>query len=152
MYIHVFIHTHRSLTQLLSLRKDANAKLAVDKMKYLWEVSLSFVSSMENISGSTAYEVRQCLMVQTKYFLDHLHETFKGRLVNTLDNERWVQCDVSPSRQAGLDKLASGHAFLTKAAATTVTPGSDEGEDAETAETSSSTRRKDARCADNLAG
>lgn len=66
----------------------------------------------EAISGSTAYEVRQCLMVQTKAFLDHLHETFKNRLINTLDNERWVQCDVAPERQAGLDRLASGKAFL----------------------------------------
>ena len=36
----------RSLSQLISLRKDANSKLAVDKMKYLWEISLNFVSSM----------------------------------------------------------------------------------------------------------
>jgi vacuolar protein sorting-associated protein 54 len=51
-------------------------------------------------------------MVQTKAFLDHLHETFKNRLINTLDNERWVQCDVASERQAGLDRLASGKAFL----------------------------------------
>jgi len=51
-------------------------------------------------------------MVQTKAFLDHLHETFKNRLINTLDNERWVQCDVALERQAGLDRLSSGKAFL----------------------------------------
>ena len=55
-------------------------------------------------------------MVQTKYFLDHLHETLKGKLVNTLDNERWTQCDVSRDRQEGLDKLASGKSFLQKGA------------------------------------
>ena len=55
-------------------------------------------------------------MVQTKYFLDHLHETLKGKLVNTLDNERWTQCDVSDERQEGLNKLSSGKSFLQKSA------------------------------------
>ena len=36
-----------------------------------------------------------------------LHERQKGRLVNTLDNERWVQCDVSPERQTEIDRLVS---------------------------------------------
>ena len=129
-------------------------------MKYLWEISLSFVASMEAISGSTAYEVRQCLMVQTKHFLDHLHETFKGRMVNTLDNERWVQCDVSPERQAGLNRLASGKAFLTTTttssnAATTsgadlqssdTTPNGNNSDNA-TDVTNTATRRNDPRCA-----
>ena len=36
----------RSLSQLISLRKDATSKLPVDKMKSLWEMSLSFVASL----------------------------------------------------------------------------------------------------------
>jgi hypothetical protein len=32
--------------------------------------------------------MRQCLLSQTKAFLEHMHESAKGRLVNTLDNER----------------------------------------------------------------
>lgn len=36
----------RSLSQLISLRKEATAKLPVDKMKSLWESSLTFVSSL----------------------------------------------------------------------------------------------------------
>jgi hypothetical protein len=36
----------RSLSQLISLRKEATAKLPVDKMKSLWETSLAFVSSL----------------------------------------------------------------------------------------------------------
>ncbi len=136
----------RSLSQLISLRKDANAKLSVEKMKFMWESSLSFVSSMEAISGSTAYEVRQCLMVQTKHFLDHLHETFKGRLVNTLDNERWVQCDVAPERQAGVDRLVSGKAFLQQAGTGDANrqAGSSSGT-ASSTEADSSSRKKDAR-------
>ena len=36
----------RSLSQLISLRKEANSKLQADKMKYLWEISLQFITSM----------------------------------------------------------------------------------------------------------
>ena len=32
--------------------------------------------------------MRQCLLSQTKAVLEHMHETAKGRLVNTLDSER----------------------------------------------------------------
>jgi hypothetical protein len=47
-------------------------------------------------------------------FLDYFHEASKGRLVNTLDSERWMQCDVTPERQRDIDKLSSGKAFLLK--------------------------------------
>lgn len=36
----------------------------------------------------------------------------QGKLVNTLDNERWIQCDVTPDRQAEVDRLVSGRTFL----------------------------------------
>jgi len=100
--------TQHSMSQLITLRKENNAKLSADKMKFLWEISLQFVLSLEQISGSTAYIMRQCLLAQTKSFLEYLHETYKGKLVVTLDNERWIQCDVSSERQSEVDKLASG--------------------------------------------
>lgn len=102
----------RSISQLVSLRKEANAKFTPEKMKFLWEISLNFVLSLEQVSESTAYIMRQSLLSQTKTFLDYLHETCKGKLVVTLDNERWVQCDVSLERQNELDRLSSGKAFL----------------------------------------
>ncbi|KAJ1428222.1 Vps54-like protein-domain-containing protein [Ochromonadaceae sp. CCMP2298] len=98
----------RSIAQLISLRREANARMPPAKMRVLWERSLGFVLSLEGVSGSTAYVVRQCLLGQTKSFLEHLHETCKGRLVATLDNERWTQCDVSGERQAQVDRLSSG--------------------------------------------
>ena len=52
------------------------------------------------------------MLTQTRAFLDHMHETMKGKLVNTLDTERWTQCDVSPQRQSDVDRLASGNAFI----------------------------------------
>eukprot|EP01038_Epipyxis_sp_PR26KG_P011823 gene11823-15822_t len=102
----------RSITQIINLRKEANSKLTVDKMKFLWEISLQFVLSVEEVSGSTAYIIRQCLLLQTKSFLAYSHESFKGKLVNALDNERWVQCDISFERQAELERLSSGRSFL----------------------------------------
>uniref|UniRef100_A0A7S3M365 Vacuolar protein sorting-associated protein 54 C-terminal domain-containing protein n=1 Tax=Spumella elongata TaxID=89044 RepID=A0A7S3M365_9STRA len=105
----------RSISQLINLRKDANAKLNPEKMKFMWEISLDFVLSLEAVSGTTAYIIRQCLQAQTKSFLDYLHETCKGKLVVTLDNERWVQCDVSAERQVQIDRLSSGKAFLPQA-------------------------------------
>lgn len=107
----------RSIAQLINLRKDANAKLVPEKMKFLWEISLNFVLNLEQVSGTTAYIMRQCLLAQTKSFLDYLHETCKGKLVVTLDNERWVQCDVSEQRQGEVDRLSSGKAFLPQSSA-----------------------------------
>ena len=121
----------RSVAQLLGLRRDANARMGLEKMKFLWETSLHFVLTLEGLSGSTAYVFRQCLLTQTRSFLDYMHETMKGKLVNTLDCERWTQCDVSTQRQQDIDRLTSGKAFLpqpapssaaTAAATTTTVP------------------------------
>lgn len=102
----------RSISQLINLHKEGNSKLPPEKMRFLWEISLNFAKTLEEISGTTAYIMRQCLLSQTKSFLDHLHERCKGKLVNTLDNERWIQCDVSAERQDKIDKLSSGKTFL----------------------------------------
>ena len=129
------------------------------KVKFLWEISFHFSTTVEQLSGnpyrlsrclcfvnamyscciigSTAYIMRQCLLSQTKAFLEHMHESAKGRLVNTLDNERffhlrsntfrfeyvllstycrWVQCDVSPERQQEIDRLAGGKTLILESA------------------------------------
>lgn len=108
----------RSIAQLLSLRKESTSKMTVDKMKFLWEVSVHFINSLESLMGASVYVMRQGLINQTKVFLDQLHESYKGKLVNTLDNERWIQCDVSPERQADIDRLVSGKSILQSHAAT----------------------------------
>lgn len=105
----------RSVAQLFNMRKESNAKFAPEKMKITWELSLEFVLTLEDISGATSYVIRQCLLSQTKQFLEYLHETCKGRLVNALDNERWTHCDVTTERQADIDRLVSGKSFLPAA-------------------------------------
>eukprot|EP01041_Mallomonas_annulata_P005065 gene5065-10139_t len=97
----------RTVSQILSLRKDSNARLTVDKIKFLWETSLFFILSLERLTLSTAYILRQCLVSQSKVFLEYLSENLKGRLINALDAEKWTQCDVTLDRQKELDRLVS---------------------------------------------
>ena len=102
----------RSVAQLLALRREGTARISMEKMKFMWEISLHFVLTLEGLSGSTAYVIRQCLLTQTRAFLEHMHSTVKGRLANTLDSERWAQCDVSAERQLEIDRLSAGKSFL----------------------------------------
>lgn len=104
----------RSIAQLLSLRKDSASRMTVDKMKFLWETGVHFITSVEALIGTSVYVMRQALLGQTKVFLDQLHEGYKGKLVSTLDNERWIQCDVSSERQAELDRLVSGKSYIAR--------------------------------------
>lgn len=144
----------KSICQLLLMRKESNAKLPLDQMKFLWDMALNFVYTVDKfnttIKGLTTdndnqsdveedveadndkdsspvvnllevgvvnlstYPLRNGLLNQTKKFIEYLHESFKGKLVNTLDNEKWLQCDVSPERQAALDVLTSGRSMMQK--------------------------------------
>jgi vacuolar protein sorting-associated protein 54 len=102
----------KNVAQLINYRRDINAKFEPYRMKFLWEISLTFVLCLENCAASTATVIRQCLQTQTKAFLEYLHESYKNRMVSTLDSERWVQCDVTAERQREIDRLSSGKAFL----------------------------------------
>lgn len=104
----------KSVAQLLSIRKENNARLPYATMKQLWENSLAFVAKLESFNQQTAaFALRQCLLIQCRIFIEAYHDNYKTQLVNTLDNERWLQCDVSPDRQKEIDRLVSGKAFLT---------------------------------------
>jgi vacuolar protein sorting-associated protein 54 len=102
----------KNVAQLINYRRDINAKFDPYQMKFLWEISLTFVLCLENCATSTATGFRHCLQTQTKAFLQYLHESYKNRMVATLDSERWVHCDVTPDRQREIDRLSSGKAFL----------------------------------------
>jgi vacuolar protein sorting-associated protein 54 len=110
--------TQKSVCQLLQMRKDWTSKMTIEQMKFFWEVSLHFIASIEqlkptNVTLSTQ-SLRTGLFGYSKRFLDHLHESYKGKLVNTLDSEKWIQCDVSQDRQNALDRLTKGRSFLPK--------------------------------------
>ena len=53
----------RSVAQLLGLRRETNARMGLEKMKFLWETSLHFVLTLEGFSGSTAYVIRQVIQL-----------------------------------------------------------------------------------------
>jgi hypothetical protein len=102
----------KSICQLLLMRKESTAKLPLHQMKFMWETSLHFIltvdkfnqnlllSSQDTSQGAnqpdltsvvnlSTFPLRNGLLNQTKKFIEYLHESFKGKLVNTLDNEKW---------------------------------------------------------------
>ena len=102
----------RALSQLLLMRKADAARLSLSSMQLLWKTASHFASSVEEISESSAYIMRQALQQQTVAFLAHIHEQAKLKLASTMNTEKWVQCDVPTEKQQQIDKLASGKAFL----------------------------------------
>jgi len=144
----------KSICQLLLMRKESTAKLPLEQMKFLWDMVLNFVYTVDKfnttirnlntvesdeedshnedkedklsatVSISTlldaavvnlsTFPLRNGLLNQTKKFIEYLHESYKGKLVNTLDNEKWLQCDVPPERQTALDVLTSGRSLMQK--------------------------------------
>jgi len=102
----------RALSQLMLMRKADTARLPLSTMKLLWETGSHFAAQVERFSGAGAYIIRQALQTQTGSFLANIHEQAKLRLANTMDAEKWTQCDVPADKQAQVDRLASGKAFL----------------------------------------
>lgn len=49
---------------------------------------------------------------QAKLFVEHLHEVNMAALLVALESERWAQADVTPARQAQIDRLVAGRALL----------------------------------------
>jgi len=104
--------SHKSLTELLRLRKEAHSLVSFEEMKRLWDSCLAFTLQVEKFSGQKAYSLRSTLLSQAKAFVERRHEGNMSSLVATLDGERWTQCDVSAERQATLHRLCSGRAVL----------------------------------------
>ena len=105
--------SQKAISNLITSRKEINSKLDPIHMKLLWTNSLTFINNIEKCStGINAFILMQCLLRQSRSFLDELHAKSKNALVNALDHERWIQCDVSIERQREIERLATGKAFL----------------------------------------
>mmetsp|Transcript_24925 Transcript_24925/g.78020 ORF Transcript_24925/g.78020 Transcript_24925/m.78020 type:complete len:674 (-) Transcript_24925:73-2094(-) len=102
----------RSIVSLILMRKEQNFCLALEDLKALWDTVMRFIMQVEKLAGVTGYELRGTLLSQAKGFLEKKVQVQKASLVSTLDAERWVRADVTPERQAALERLVSGHAFL----------------------------------------
>jgi vacuolar protein sorting-associated protein 54 len=87
--------SHRSISELLRLRKDTHSLIAFDEMRRLWDSCLTFTVQVERISGQKAYVLRSTLLAQAKAFVERKHEANMSNLAAALDAERWIQCDVS---------------------------------------------------------
>jgi len=104
---------HKSISELLRVRKEAHSLVSFEEMKRLWDTCLAFTLQLEKCSGSKAYGLRSTLLSQAKAFVERKHEGNMSNLVSALDCEKWLQCDVSAERQAALTRLSSGRAALS---------------------------------------
>jgi vacuolar protein sorting-associated protein 54 len=104
--------SHKSISEILRLRKDAHSLVSFEEMKRLWDSCLAFTLQVETITGQKAYVLRSALLAQAKAFIERKHESNMSNLAAALDSERWVQYDVSLERQSSLDRLCSGRAVL----------------------------------------
>ncbi len=135
--------SHKSISEILRLRKDAHSLITFEDMKRLWDSCLAFTIQVERVSGQKAYGLRSTLLAQAKAFVERKHESNMSSLVAALDGERWNQCDVSEffafvclsfedlkqslffilmsktkqqvsaERQAALERLCTGRAVLS---------------------------------------
>jgi vacuolar protein sorting-associated protein 54 len=123
--------SHRSISELLRIRKDVHAGISLVEIKQLWDSILAFTLEVRPTSplcsapparslthaqvetynmGVRAWGLRSTLLAQAKGFIERKHETHMKQLVSTLDSEKWSQCDMSAMRQASVDRLCSGRA------------------------------------------
>lgn len=87
--------SHKSISEILRLRKDAHSLITFENMRRLWDSCLAFTLQVERVSGQKAYGLRSTLLAQAKAFVERKHESNMSSLVAALDGERWNQCDVS---------------------------------------------------------
>ena len=87
--------SHKSISEILRLRKYAHSLITFQDMRRLWDSCLAFTLQVEKVSGQKAYGLRSTLHAQAKAFVELKHEANMSSLVAALDGERWNQCDVS---------------------------------------------------------
>ncbi len=91
--------SHRSISEILRLRKETHSLITFDEMRRLWDSCIAFTLQLERISGQKAYVLRSTLLSQAKAFVERKHEANMSSLAAALDSERWTQCDVSVQNQ-----------------------------------------------------
>lgn len=87
--------SHKSISEILRLRKDAHSLISFEDIRRLWDSCLKYTLQVEKVSGQKAYGLRSTLLAQAKAFVERKHESNMSSLVAALDGERWNQCDVS---------------------------------------------------------
>jgi vacuolar protein sorting-associated protein 54 len=96
--------SHKSISELLRLRKEAHSLVTFEEMKRLWDASLAFTLQVERFSGQKAYGLRSTLRAQATAFVERQHESNMSRLVAALNSEKWSQSDVSLLEMTDVNK------------------------------------------------
>ena len=102
----------RSIAQLLSLRKDVQARLKLTggsgSLQSLWTVITEPADKLEAITGHKMTDLKSALLSQMKRAIEINHENQMTLLVSTLDGEEWRQATVSDRRQKSIKAICSG--------------------------------------------
>jgi vacuolar protein sorting-associated protein 54 len=128
----------KSISELLRLRKDSHSLVTLNEMKAIWDACISFANQVDKLSCTTSTSttsissqyttsLRTTLLSQAKLFVERRHESNMSSLAAALDSERWIQCEVSTSRQDAITRLCTGLSIInstTKTISTTSTSGS----------------------------
>jgi vacuolar protein sorting-associated protein 54 len=87
-------------------------KLELHELLSVTSLAFEFVTSLEKLSGRSCFALRSTLLSQQKAFLEHLQEKNLNNLAAALDCEKWTQSDITPERQAAIDRLAAGQGAI----------------------------------------
>ncbi len=102
----------RSIAQLLSLRKDVQARLKLTggsgSIHSLWSVIMKPTDKLEAMTGHKMTDLKSALLSQMKRTIEMNHENQMTLLVSTLDAEEWRQASVSERRQKSITAICSG--------------------------------------------
>ncbi|OLY81219.1 Vacuolar protein sorting-associated protein 54, chloroplastic, partial [Smittium mucronatum] len=104
---------HIRINKLIIHRKDQISKLNTSPFYSFFFISLSFVHSFESLSSIPCVDLRNCLLLSSKLYLENLHSEKTKQLLVIIENEQWVQTDAPSDFQVILDNLISS-ASLSK--------------------------------------
>lgn len=100
--------SQRSVSNLFAVRKEVQAVYTMPQLRTLYDTTMSFVVSIEKLTGKTDYTLRGALFSQLKLFLEKYHQAQVAKLVSTLDHELWKNTEVALTRHSALEDLSSG--------------------------------------------
>ena len=102
----------RTVHDLLRARKEQHLHLSLFEAEELWKVNSDFIALCEKKSRTHSYVLRNTLVRQTKSLYERMSDKHVAQLVNSLDSEKWKDCDISISMQTFMTGLANGQVVL----------------------------------------
>ncbi|OMJ13764.1 Vacuolar protein sorting-associated protein 54, chloroplastic [Smittium culicis] len=103
---------HLRINKLIIHRKDQISKLNISPFYSFFCITRSFIFSFERLVQKSCTDLRNCLILNSKLFLENLHNEKTKQLLVMIENEQWVQTDAPSDFQIILDNLVASAAFL----------------------------------------